>query len=246
MRPRALLRPPSDAYVRCLRPDGSIPVDPTRARRQHEEYRRALSAFADVVSLAPEPDLPDACFVEDAAVVHGRVAVITRPGAESRRAEIGTIEKTLSSTHECRRIERGFLDGGDVMVAGGVAFVGRSSRTDPEGATDLERLLGLEVRPVPVGRWLHLKTAVTPLDEKTLIQARGAYPMGTFLGFEILETDEMHGANVLAVGQDVIVSAAAPNAAALLSARGRKVHLVDLSEFHAGDAGTTCLSLILL
>jgi dimethylargininase len=244
-RPRAFVRPPSDAYARCIRPDASVPVDAAKARLQHDAYSRALGSFTDLASWAPEPELPDACFVEDAAVLSGGIAVITRPSAVSRRPEIATVEKALSKLLDCRRIERGFLDGGDVMVAGGVAFVGLSRRTDHIGASELERLLEREVRLVPMGAWLHLKTAVTPVDSKTLIQLRGAYPAGTFRGFEVLETDEPMGATVLAVGEDVIVSAAAPKTAALLSARGLRVRSVDLSEFHAGDAGTTCLSLIL-
>jgi dimethylargininase len=245
MRPRSYVRPPSDAYLRCLREDKSVPVDVARARVQHEGYRAALAKFTDMVALDPEPDLPDACFVEDTAVIAGGVAVITKPGAASRRPEIATVQKALEKVRECRRIERGFLDGGDVMVAGGVAFVGLSLRTDHIGASELERLSGLEVKLIPLGSWLHLKTAITPLDSKTLIQARGAYPAGAFPGFEVLETDELLGANVMAVGSDVIVSAGAPRTAAMLAARGMTVHSVELSEFHAGDAGTTCLSLIL-
>lgn len=243
-RPWVFVRPPSDAYERCLRPDTKIKIDLTRARRQHEAYRQALSEFAEVVSLDPEPALPDACFVEDAAVIAAGIAVITRPGAEPRRAEVPTVEKALAKVMECRRMERGRLDGGDVMVAGDVAFVGLSKRTDREGAKELERRLGLEVRTVPIGGWLHLKTAVTPIGPKTLIQYRGAYPKEAFPGFEVLETDEIHGATVLAVGEDVVVSAAAPQTAARLTALGRRVRRVDISEFHAGDAGTTCLSLI--
>jgi dimethylargininase len=156
-----------------------------------------------------------------------------------------SVEKALEKVVECRRMERGFLDGGDVMVVGTTAFVGLSKRTDKHGADELERLLGMEVKTVPVGPWLHLKTAVTPLDQKTLIQFRGAYPKEAFPGLEVLETDEIHGATVLAVGGELLVSKAAPKTAERLVRRGRKVRVVELSEFHAGDAGTTCLSLIL-
>jgi dimethylargininase len=245
LRPRSYVRPPSDAYLRCLREDKSVPVDVARAKLQHEAYRAALGKFTELIALDPEPELPDACFVEDMAVMAGKVAVITKPGAASRRPEIATVQSALEKVRECRRIERGFLDGGDVLVAGSVAFVGLSLRTDHIGASELERLSGLEVRLIPLGSWLHLKTAITPVGSKTLIQARGAYPAGAFPGFEVLETDEPLGANVLAVGRDVIVSAGAPKTAALLTARGMTVHSVELSEFHAGDAGATCLSLIL-
>ncbi len=245
MKPRALIRPPSDAYARCLRPDGSGAVDPALARRQHAAYRDALMEWADVVELPAEPDLPDACFVEDAAVLYGNVAVITRPGASSRRAEVASVAKALSALRECRPMTRGTLDGGDAMVLGGRVYVGLSKRTDREGADELARLLGLDLRVVPVGTWLHLKTAVTPFGSSAAIQRRGAYPPGTFPGIEILETGELPGANVLLLGGGVIVSADAPETAALLARRGLAVRTVDISEFHKGDAGLTCLSLIL-
>ena len=245
MRPRALLRPPSEAYARCLRPDPGAPIDLARARAQHAAYAAALGEFADVELLSPEPDMPDACFVEDAAIVNGRVAVITRPGAEARRAETPGVARALARTHDCRPMRIGRLDGGDVMLAGGRAFVGLSARTDREGASELGRLLGLETVLVPLGPWLHLKTAVTPIGPDALLQLKGAYPAGAFPGFAIVETDEPMGANVLALAGGVLVSAAAPRTAALLAARGLRARSVEIGEFHAGDAGLTCLSLIL-
>jgi dimethylargininase len=237
--PRAIVRPPSPAYARCLRSE-PVPIDVPRALAQHEAYRRALAEFCEVVVLPPEPDLPDACFVEDTAVIVDGRAVISRPGAPSRRPETESIEKRLPVRG---RIERGFLDGGDVMVAGGVAFVGLTARTDRAGAEELGR--HVPVRTVPAREWLHLKVAVTPIGPRALVQYRGAYPAGTFEGFEIAETDELAGANVLVVGEDAVVSAAAPETAAMLRARGLRVRVVEVGEFHAGDAGVTCLSLIL-
>lgn len=237
--PRAIVRAPSPAYARCLRSDPS-PIDVPRALAQHEAYRAALAEFCEVVSLPPEPDLPDACFVEDTAVIVEGGAVIARPGAESRRPETASIEGHLPVRG---RIERGFLDGGDVMVAGGEAFVGLSERTNRAGAEEFGRFI--PVRPIPVREWLHLKAAVTPIGPRALVQFRGAYPPGTFKGFEIVETGELAGANVLVVGDDAIVSAAAPRTAMLLRARGLQVHVIDVGEFHKGDAGVTCLSLIL-
>lgn len=239
---RALVRPPSDAYARCLRTDASRAIDVAKAREQHACYCEALRACGvQLVTLPPEADLPDACFVEDTAVVVGRVAVITRPGAASRRGETESVARVLAQTHEVRRVERGFVDGGDVMVAGGVAFVGLSSRTDETGARELGGALGMEVRTVRA-RGLHLKSDVTPLGAGRLLMRRGAY---TFGGFDVVETDEPLGGNVLAVGGHVIASAAAPRTAEALRALGLDVRAVALGEFHAGDAGVTCLSVLL-
>jgi len=241
---RALVRPPSDAYARCLRTDAARVIDVASAREQHAAYCEILrrACAVEVVALAPEPDLPDACFVEDTAVVVGRRVVITRPGAPSRRPETASVERAMPAMYDVRRIERGFIDGGDVLVSGGVAYVGLSSRTDEEGVRQLGRSLEVEVRPVKV-RGLHLKSDVTPIGERRLVMRRGAFD--AFAGHDIIETDEPLGANVLWVRDRAIVSAAAPKTAELLREAGLEVHVVDVSEFHAGDAGLTCLSVLL-
>jgi dimethylargininase len=198
----------------------------------------------DVASLPPEPRRPDACFVEDTAVVLDGLTILTRPGAPARRPEVEAIAPHLPRS---RALDRGSLDGGDVLVAGRTIFVGLSERTDAAGAARLEDLaapLFCEVRRVPVGRLLHLKTGVTPIGPRTLLQLRGAWPAATFAGFEVIETDEPLGANALAVDGHVLVSAAAPRTARLLAKRGLEVLVVDVGEFHAGDAGLTCLSLL--
>lgn len=233
---RALVRPPSPAYARCLRSDRSRAIDVALALRQHAAYVEALRAFGvEVEVLPPEPDLPDACFVEDTAVVAGGRIAITRPGAPDRRPETESIARATGGT----RMGRGRLDGGDVLVAGGRAFVGLSGRTDEEGAAELGRVLGIEIRAVPLRGFLHLKTAVTPLGPGRLLMLAGAFPKSEFAGLEIVETDELLGANVLEIDGRVLASAAAPRTARRLGAR-----TLDLSEFHAGDAGLTCLSLI--
>ncbi len=202
----------------------------------------------ELVRLPPAAEYPDGCFVEDAAVIIGPCAVITRPGAESRRGETVSVERILARTHRIRRIERGFVDGGDVLVAGNVAFVGLSARTDRLGTAELGRVLAsmsVKARTVPVHRLLHLKSGATPIGPSAILQTAGAFPTGTFSGFEVVESDEPLGGNVLVAGRHAIVSSAAPRTADRLSARGLDVHLVEIGEFHAGDSGVTCLSVIL-
>lgn len=235
---KAIVRPPSAAYARCLR-EKPVPIDVAKAALQHAGYVAALRACGvEVEALPPEPDLPDACFVEDTAVIVGDRALIARPGAPVRRPELASIEQRLSKTHRCVRLEEGTLDGGDVMILGRVAYVGLSTRTNAVAA--LGRLLDLDARPVTVGA-LHLKSIATPIGERTIL----AEPGLRFDDFEVVTTDEPHGANVLWLGRHILVSAAAPRTARLLAKRGLDVRVVDVGEFHKGDAGVTCLSLIL-
>lgn len=231
----ALVRPPSPAYARCLREDAAATPDIAAALEQHRAYCDALGV--PVVELQPEPDLPDACFVEDTAVVANGTMILTRPGHPARLREVDSVARFAK-----KRMIRGRLDGGDVMAVEEI-FVGLSDRTDREGADELARLLGRDVRTIAV-KGLHLKSLVTPIGPRRLLQLRGAYPRGTFPGYEIVETGEPKGANVLAIGDRAIVSAAAPRTAAMLRDVGLDVRIVDVSEFHKGDAGLTCLSVL--
>src|SRR5262249_45357117 len=118
-------------------------------------------------------ELPDAVFVEDTCVVLDEVAIVARPGAPSRRAEVTSMASLLEEYRPLRRIESpGTLDGGDVLRLGRVLFVGVSCRTNGEGADQLRALVapfGYDVAPVPVAGCLHLKTAVTAVAESTLL-----------------------------------------------------------------------------
>lgn len=225
--------------------------DVGRAIAQHEAYVAALrAAGVEVQRLRPAPTLPDACFVEDVAVVlDADVAVLTRPGAPSRRPECATVAPELSDVLGLRRMEApATLDGGDVLRLGARLLVGRSSRTNDAGIEQLRRLAGdrgLEVHAIPLARGLHLKSACTALDATTvLVDPRALDPrrLGD-LGLDPHPVPEPLGANVLALGDRVLVSDAAPETARALEARGHAVVTLALSEFHRGDGALSCLSL---
>lgn len=245
----AVVRAVPAAYVRCLR-EHDVAVDPARAREQHAGYVAALvAAGVEVLQLASDEALPDCCFVEDTAVVLGEHALVTCPGAPSRRGETGAIAAALASRRALQTMTGGAtLDGGDVLRAGPLLWVGLSRRSNADGAAALARLAeqeGLEVRGVPLAAGLHLKSAVTLVDERTVVLHAGAVDPAGFLaaGLEVIAVDEPAGANVLALGARVLVSAAAPATADRLARRGVDVHVVDVSEFHKGDGALTCLSL---
>src|SRR5512146_704526 len=111
------------------------PISFARAEEQHLAYERCLAALGcELHPLPAEPDLPDSVFVEDAAVVFKELAIITRPGAESRCAETASIAGALRRYRELRFIEApATLDGGDVLRLGRRVFVGISGRTNDAG-----------------------------------------------------------------------------------------------------------------
>ena len=149
-------------------------IDVDRARAQHRAYEDGLRALGcDVRRLPTEPDLPDAVFVEDTAVVFDELAVVARPGAPSRRAEVPSVAAALASFRALEEIRPpGTLDGGDVLVLGRDVFVGLSTRTNEDGVGQLRRALvprGYAVRPLAVRSCLHLKSAVTRVGPSAVL-----------------------------------------------------------------------------
>lgn len=248
----ALTRDVSPSLVDCqLTHVTRSPIDIDRARAQHAAYEAALASMGCRIVHAPAaPELPDAVFVEDTAIVLNEVAVITRPGATTRRAEVAGVAETLVGYRTLVFIEEpGTLDGGDVLVMGHRLFVGQTSRTNDAAIDQLSRLLtrlGYEVRPVRVDGCLHLKSAVTAMAPgRVLVNPRWVDPRA-FEPADWLEVDpdEPHAANVLLVEDRVIVPAAHARTRQRLEADGCQVVTVDVSELAKAEGGVTCCSLI--
>ncbi len=226
-------------------------VDPDRAIEQHLSYREALASLGAEVELLPSlPGHPDAVFVEDTALVLDELAVVTRPGAASRRGETETVAEALAPHRPLARIAApATVDGGDVLRFGRTIFVGRSQRSNPEGHEALAAVAaphGYRVTSVDLHGCLHLKSAVCDLGGERILANRAWIDEVAFAGFELVDVDpgESHAANVLPVGAGVLVLASAPRTAEKLSRLGVDVHAVDVSEFEKMEASLTCLSLV--
>lgn len=229
-----------------------VAIDVARAQAQHERYEAALRGLGvDVVRLPSADDLPDSVFVEDAAVVVDELAVLTRPGAESRRGEIPSVAQALAPHRGLAFISApGTLDGGDVLRLGRRLFVGNTARSNASGLAQLSAFLspfGFEVEGASVDGCLHLKSAVTAIDDQTIV-LNPEWVDGSQLGARrtiAVDPAEPMAANVLAVGGTVLVNASAPRTAERIAAAGYAVVLVDQSELAKAESGLTCCSLLL-
>ena len=224
------------------------PIDVELAIRQWEAYVAALrNAGWDIVEVPPAPDCPDSAFVEDTMVVYRNVAVIARPGTDSRTAETEAAEQVVESLrYSINRIRPpGTLDGGDVLKVGDTVYVGRGGRTNGEGIRQLRAILtpiGATVVAVPLTKVLHLKSAVTALPDGTVI---GYEPLVDDVSvFErFLPVPEEPGSHVVLLGRGrLLMSARAPRTAALLEGLGYQVVPVEISEFEKLEGCVTCLS----
>lgn len=228
------------------------PIDVNTARIQHDAYVHALAELGcQVIELAEEPDLPDSVFVEDTAFILPEAAVITRPGADSRKPEIDTIIPALSPHRPLVHVTApASVDGGDVLVLGKQIFIGLSTRSNQEAVDQLNISLGkygYKVSAVSMTDCLHLKTAVTRVDDKTLLINPNWVETSNFPGFDLIEVDasEPFAANCLPVNGKIIYPTTFPNTQKLLEAKGYQIVNVNLAELAKAEGAVTCCSLII-
>jgi dimethylargininase len=229
---------------------GRTAVDADLAARQHAAY---VSAVADagwaIREVAPADELPDSAFVEDTVVVCGDLAVLARPGADARQAEVAGTEQAIAALGlEIARIEApGTLDGGDILQVGTTVYVGRGGRTNGEGIRQLRRHVaarGRTVVPVPLRQVLHLKSAITALPDGTIVCSDPALldtsPLPT-----LRPVPEEGGSHVILLGGGALLMAAsAPRSAELFDDWGFDVIVVDIGEFEKMEGCVTCLSVL--
>lgn len=249
----AIVRGVPSSFARALvavAPDE--PIDVERARSQHRAYLAGLrQAGAEVVEIPADESHPDCCFVEDTAVVAGGIALLTRPGAPSRRGEPAGVRAALSRWLAVVDMEApATLDGGDCLRLGDRLYIGRSVRTNAAGigqAREIFGRVGIEVIEVPVRGALHLKSVCSPLADRIVLVAPGTLPADTFPPGVAVEVPaaEAVGANLVEVGGSALVAAGCPVVASLVAGGGLVPIPVDTSELRKADGALTCLSIVI-
>jgi len=249
----ALVREVSPQLLRCeLTHLERAAIDAPRAVAQHRGYTQALEALGSTLEwLPPLPQCPDGVFVEDTAVPLPEIAVITRPGAASRRGETASVAAALEHHRPVARIlEPGCLDGGDVLRIGRTLHVGVSGRTNEAGVAQLAQLLrpfGYRIEKLALAGCLHLKSAASFIPPDVLLLNPAWVDAAGFGGLHVIAVDERepHAANTLTIDGTTLVSAAYPHTCHRLGAAGVRTRTVDVSELHKAEGGLTCMSLLL-
>jgi dimethylargininase len=228
-----------------------VPINIDVARAQHDEYVHVLAKVGcQVIELPEEPDLPDSVFVEDTAFILPEVAVITRPGADSRKPETESIIRALAPYRPLVHVtEPASVDGGDVLVLINNIYVGLSTRSNPHAVEQLNGSLGkfgYTVIGIELTDCLHLKTAVTRVDDKTLLINKSWVDASHFNGFDLIEVDasEPFAANCLPVNGHILYPTAFPVTQHKLEQKGYSVVNVNLDELAKAEGAVTCCSLI--
>ena len=246
---RAITRKPGRNFADGITTSKMGRPDYRKALIQHAAYCETLNRCGlEVIILEADERYPDGCFVEDTAVITDEASIITRPGAAARRGEEEEILKILSGYRTPLRIESpGTLDGGDILRADNHFFIGRSGRTNREGAQQLERFLseyGYTSSGIEVKNSLHLKSGIAFLGKGRFISTNefsGISEKGTFT---ILDPEDSYSANCLPVNDFLLFPSGFPGSAKKLAETGFTIIELDMSEFRKMDGGLTCLSLL--
>jgi dimethylargininase len=250
---RAIVRPPAATFATGITTSGLGPPDLALALEQHTAYCQTLERLGlALFRLEPDARFPDSTFVEDAAIVTARGAILTRPGAASRAGEVAALRSALGRWFpELDAITApGTVDGGDVCEAGPHFFIRLSTRTNAEGAAQLAAWLEkrefhsslIDIRRMP--GLLHLKTGLSWLGGRRLLardEAAGHQALG---GWEVVRVPagEEYAANCVRINDAVLIPQGYARTAALLDGLGYEVAALEMSEYRKMDGGLSCLS----
>jgi dimethylargininase len=254
------VRPPDLSFQDALgqQPD-QAPIDVALAQAQHRLLTAALRAAGRTVTELPAaPGHPDACFVQDVALLLAGLAILARPAESSRQAEVELFRPFLPPELAVVAVQApGTLEWGDVLRLGDTLYVGQSRRSNAAGAAQVAATvqpLGLQVEMLPVPRGLHLLSGVNSLGkgpagdgEREVLVAWPDYAgLPQFSGCDVIVVpeEEAPAANCLALGDTVLVPAGYPRTAAQIWQRGYRVLSVPLGEFAKADGGMTCLCVV--
>ncbi len=247
----AIVRTPSGSIINGLSTSGLGKPVYSLALEQHEKYTETLKSIGLNVRVLPaDESFPDSTFIEDTALCTPDCAIITRPGAETRRGETEGMKNVLQHYYSAIEeiISPGTLEAGDVMMVGKHFFIGISKRTNNAGADQLIDILvryNMTGSKVPLNKMLHLKSGVSYLENNILLIAGEFKKNKIFEQFTRIEIDdnENYAANSLWINGKVIVPEGFPATRAKIEKAGLETLSIDVSEFRKVDGGLSCLSL---
>lgn len=247
---RAITRKPGYDFANGITTNDLETPDYDAMWAQHVIYVNVLRSLGLLVlELDALPGYPDAYFVEDVAVVTPKVAVISRPGAPSRRGEEAAMELVLAKYRPIARIKPpGTLDGGDVLIVDKQVFVGLSERTNEAGAEQLAQILakyGYACTAVPLAAGLHFKSSVNHVGGQTLLVTAdfAGQPELDGYGQIVVPEGEEAAANVLWVNGRLLIPMGYRQTRQKLLDWGANILELDVSEAAKMDGGLTCMSL---
>ena len=227
-------------------------ADKDLTQAQHDELKTTLRASgAEVIDLPELAGHPNSVFTRDTALATPDGYIRLKLGLASREGEEAWMAALLDTQGvPCigEIAAPGTVEGGDVILAGRVAFIGRTMRTNDDGIRQLSRLLekmDFEIRIIPLPcTILHLDKAMMMTGPESIIYCRELLAPELLEGFDItvLSCYESATANIICLGPtECLVDRANGRVIEKLEKTGSHIHALDLSEFAKGTGGPNCL-----
>lgn len=247
----AITRKPSKSMIDGISEAELGLPDYENALRQHDDYINALKECGLVVTELPAvEEYPDSCFVEDVALMTPSCAILTNPGAQSRRGEVSHIEDAVRAHYDVveRITSPGYVEAGDIMMVGDQYYIGLSERTNQEGADQMIAILkkyGMSGSVVEMSEMLHLKTGLGYLEDNNLVACGEFLTKSEFQQYNLIEIDQAdsYSANSVWINGTVLVPKGFESTVTAIGNLGYKIREVDVSEYQKLDGGLSCLSL---
>lgn len=255
---RVIVCSPKEEYfnVTNLKVHNIVEVsDKKKAKQQHNQLRSIMERFKCKVIDIPElHNHPNSVFPRDVALCTPKGYIKLRMGLEARRGEeewISQILEPMGEPYAGEIKEPGTVEGGDILLAGPVAFIGFSQRTNSSGVKQISGILSkmnYEIRIVTIkSPHFHLGGIMSVIGPELILYCRDMFPKDLFNGFNTIETpcEGLSSGNVICLGENEIIANGTENLTTIniLKKKGLKVHSIDLSEFKKGGGGPTCLIL---
>ena len=232
-----------------------------KAKQQWQNLRDRVSEFADVVTLDPDPDLPDMVFTANAGVVYGNKAIASHFMPMERRAEEAIFKQWFRDNgFDLFELDEkiGFEGAGDCLLdrRGPWLWTGYGFRTEIEAHAEIQKYFDIELVSIRLTdeRFYHIDTCFCPLTDGFLMYHPPAFDYDSRIAIEsripphkriIVDTFDAgnFACNAINIGDRVILHRASEPLKARLMLAGFKVHEVELTEFLKAGGSAKCLSL---
>ena len=246
---KALVREPGDTYAECI---SSHPlhhkVNLKKARAQHRKYCEVLSDLGLEIIWVPRDDVhPDACFIEDNAVVHRGRALICRMAKESRRGEQIGVAALLEKYFQLKWAEApATIEGGDVVRLDDRLICGITERTNYLGTVQLSDWFDIRVDVIDDPEIMHLKSYITSLGDGIVVATKkySNHPILKRLEVLVIPEGEEYAADTLTVGKTVLMPSGYPRSHEMVREAGYDVISMEVGEIEKCDGALTCLSIL--
>lgn len=236
-------------------------LDQARAQSQWNNLVAALSEYAEVVTMAAQPDLPDMVFTANAGAVYGDRAIASHFMPHERRPEEQYFKEWFRDNgYLLLDLDEklGFEGAGDCLIdrGGPWLWTGFGFRTEIEAHPAIAAFFGRELVSIRLTdpRFYHIDTCFCPLTDGFLMYHPPAFDFDSRLAIEqrvpphkriIVDTIDAgnFACNAVNVGDQIFVHRASAPLKAQLMLLGFHVHEIDLSEFLKSGGSAKCLTL---